>query len=201
MEIVLYSAQDSNSSRRVEWVLNYKALIYRRVEVDVSANNSSYLAINPFGYVPSLSIDGFVVCESMAIIEYLEECFPDRLLIGRCPKERAQVRQVCEFVNATIHTPQNRTVLAFLRPELEEEQKRRLRAEWVVQCLNKLRPSLCVDSGYAVATYFTIADIFVACMYTKARQHGAEPIAFYERHLSKLRSDSQVASAEPQPRI
>ena len=58
MDVILYSAKGSNSSERVEWVLNYKQITYQRIEVGNEALAGSYLNINPFGYVPALSVDG-----------------------------------------------------------------------------------------------------------------------------------------------
>ena len=71
MAILLYSAKGSNSSERVEWVLNFKQIAYDRIEVS-SNELTTYLDINPFGYVPALSVDGLIYSKSIAIIEYLE---------------------------------------------------------------------------------------------------------------------------------
>ncbi|MFM2599921.1 glutathione S-transferase family protein [Vibrio fortis] len=197
MDLVLYSAAGSNSSERVEWALNYKGISYNRVEVTSQELQTSYLAINPFGYVPSLSVDGVVLSESMAIIEYIEEIFDSRPLLGNEPLVRASVRRVCEFVNSTIHSPQNRTVLRFLRPELEEDSKRALRREWITRSLDKLRPSICLDSRFAIGRQFTLADIFIASIYKKALQHGSAPISFYDSYLNNLRGIERIANAEP----
>ncbi|WP_310618507.1 glutathione S-transferase N-terminal domain-containing protein [Flexibacterium corallicola] len=118
MKIILYAAEGSNSSERVEWALCHKAIAYERVEVAPEELKTSYLTINPFGYVPAISLDGEIICESLAIIECLEELFPKRPLLPYDPIKRAKVRQVCEYVNSTIHPAQNRSVLSFLRPEL-----------------------------------------------------------------------------------
>ncbi len=72
MAILLYSAKGSNSSERVEWVLNFKQIAYDRIEVSSNELTTTYLDINPFGYVPALSVDGLIYSESIAIIEYLE---------------------------------------------------------------------------------------------------------------------------------
>ena len=197
MDLVLYSAVGSNSSERVEWALNYKGISYNRVEVTSQELQTSYLAINPFGYVPSLSVDGVVLSESMAIVEYVEEVFTGFSLLGNEPQIRADVRRVCEFVNSTIHSPQNRTVLGFLRPDLEEASKRTLRGEWITRSLDKLRPSICLDSSFAIGHQFTLADIFIASIYKKALQHGSAPIPFYDSHLNNLRSIEHIADAEP----
>ena len=196
-QITLYSARGSNSSQRVEWALNYKNIDYQRVEVLSEELTSSYLEINPFGYVPALVMGELLVTESMAIAEYLEERFTGTSLLGHSIEERANIRRVCEFVNSTIHSPQNRTVLRFLRPELEESAKKELRGSWVHQCLLKLEPTVCLSSRFAVGDHFSLADIFIASIYKKLLQHGAKPIDFYNEHLQYLRSHSSIADAEP----
>ena len=168
MDIRLYSAQGSNSSERVEWTLNYKAISYQRIEVSGAELRSSYLQINPFGYVPTISMDGYLISESMAIIECLEDLFPDRPLLGHSIFHRATVREVCEYVNSSIHSPQNRTVLKALRPELSEQDKRQFRGEWITSCLQTLAAKLCQQSRFAIGESFTVADIFVATIYKKS---------------------------------
>ncbi|CAH0536640.1 glutathione S-transferase family protein [Vibrio marisflavi] len=197
MDVLLYSTKGSNSSERVEWTLNFKRVPYNRIEVSSEELTTTYLDINPFGYVPSLAVGGSVITESMAIIEYLEERFPNPTLLGRDLIERAHIRRVCEYVNSSIHSPQNRTVLRFLRPELDEASKRDLRGEWILQCLEKLRISICIDSGYAVGKEFSLADIFVASIYKKALQHGCTESQFYNKHLSYIRGNRSVLVSEP----
>ncbi|NRF29554.1 glutathione S-transferase family protein [Vibrio coralliilyticus] len=197
MDVKLFAASGSNSSQRVEWALNYKQVSYQRHEVTSADLASSYLSINPFGYVPCLTVDGHAYFESMAILEYIEEAFPGDSLLGESTRERARVRFVCEFVNSSIHSPQNRTVLKFLRPELTEAEKRDLRGEWISRCLGKLSEHLFLDSAYAISTRFTLADIFVACIYKKALQHGCSESSMYQNHLNMLRQNSRIARAEP----
>lgn len=198
MEVLLYSAKGSNSSERVEWVLNFKRIHYDIIEVSSGELTTTYLDINPFGYVPSLSVDGSVFSESMAIIEYLEERFPNPALFGKDLNEKTHIRRVCEYVNSSIHSPQNRTVLRFLRPELDEVSKRELRGDWIMRCLKKLSTSICRESGFAVGNGFSVADIFVASIYKKALQHGCAKNNFYDRHLMYIRANESVVVSEPQ---
>lgn len=198
MQVLLYSAQGSNSSERVEWVLNFKRIPYDRIEVNSDELTTTYLDINPFGYVPSLSVDGSVFSESMAIIEYLEERFPNPNLFGKNLVEKTHIRIVCEYVNSSIHSPQNRTVLRFMRPELDERSKRELRGEWIMCCLEKLSTSICRESEFAVGSDFSVADIFVASIYKKALQHGCARNNFYDNHLMYIRLNESVAVSEPQ---
>lgn len=197
MEILLYRATGSNSSERVEWVLNFKGVPYNSIEVSSAELSTTYLTINPFGYVPALSVDGLIFSESMAIAEYLEVQFSDRPLLGNNLNERTRIRSVCEYVNATIHSPQNRTVLKFFYPELDEVSKRTLRGEWIITCLEKLVATICHDSGYAIGTDFSLADIFIVSIYKKALQHGCVEHDFYNNYLAFIRGNKDVRVSEP----
>ncbi|TVU62250.1 glutathione S-transferase family protein [Vibrio atlanticus] len=197
MEVLLYSTKGSNSSERVEWVLNFKRIVYDRIEVNSDELTTTYLDINPFGYVPSISVDGSVFSESMAIIEYLEERFPHPTLLGKNLNEKTYIRRVCEYINSSIHSPQNRTVLRFMRPELDEVSKRELRGKWIMHCLEKLSTSLCNESGFSVGNDFSVADIFVASIYKKALQHGCVKNDFYDKHLMYIRANESAEVSEP----
>ncbi|MEZ9892487.1 glutathione S-transferase family protein [Vibrio lentus] len=197
MEVLLYSAKGSNSSERVEWVLKFKRIHFDRIEVSSSELATTYLDINPFGYVPSLSVDGSVFSESMAIIEYLEERFPKPTLFGKNLDEKTHIRRVCEYVNTSIHSPQNRTVLKFMHPELDEMSKRELRGDWIMRCLEKLSMSICRESGFAVGNSFSVADIFVASIYKKALQHDCVKNDFYDKHLMYVRANESALVSEP----
>ncbi|WHP63926.1 glutathione S-transferase family protein [Vibrio harveyi] len=198
MEVSLYRAKGSNSAERVEWVLNFKGIDYERIEISSDELATTYLDINPFGYVPSLRVDGSIFSESMAIVEYLEERFPYPGLFGKSLNEKTHIRRVCEYVNSSIHSPQNRTVLRFMRPELDETSKRELRGVWIMRCLEKLSASICRESGFAVGKDFSVADIFVASIYKKALQHGCTRNSFYDKHLMYIRANDRVVVSEPQ---
>ncbi|WP_206538777.1 glutathione S-transferase family protein [Aeromonas finlandensis] len=177
---------------------HFKRIQYKRLEVSASELTTTYLLINPFGYVPSLSVDGFILSESMAIAEYLEERFAANPVLGKNLNEKAAIRRVCEYVNATIHSLQNRTTLTFFRPDLDETSKRKLRERWIMTCLDKLSSTICNESGFAIGNSFSLADIFVASIYKKALQHGGVGNEFYNRHLMYIRKDESVSRSEPQ---
>ncbi|MCJ8339366.1 MAG: hypothetical protein MJK10_12935 [Pseudomonadales bacterium] len=98
------------------------------------------------GYVPAINIDGQLFSESVAIIECLEELQPNKRLFPECAFARARVREVCEYVNSTIHPAQNRTILNYLRSQLDNLTKKQLRADWISLNLGKLQQRLWVQS-------------------------------------------------------
>lgn len=85
---------------RVHLALREKGLDFEEVHIDVNASTErdpAFLRLNPFGQIPVLEDDGFVVADSVAILEYLEEKFPEPALMPPSGPEnlapRARIRQ------------------------------------------------------------------------------------------------------------
>ena len=77
----------------------------------------AHLARNPFGKLPVLELeDGSYLIESLAIIEYLEECYPDPPMIGRTALERARVRELERIAELGVLLPVGRIVHATNSP-------------------------------------------------------------------------------------
>jgi glutathione S-transferase len=78
--IKLYTYPASSNSRKVRVVLLEKGLEFERVTIDLSKREQKspeYLKIHPFGTVPALDDEGFIVYDSTIINEYLEDEYPD----------------------------------------------------------------------------------------------------------------------------
>ncbi len=91
----LYHLWLSPFSRKVRLALAEKHLEAELVSEPVWERRSEFLALNPAGTVPVLiDEDGTTVADSQPICEYLEDCWPDRPLIGREPSQRAEVRRL-----------------------------------------------------------------------------------------------------------
>jgi glutathione S-transferase len=76
-----------------------------------------YLARNPLGRLPILEFDdGTCLTESLAIIEYLEECYPNPPMIGRSPLERARVRELERIIELGVLLPIGRIIHATKSP-------------------------------------------------------------------------------------
>lgn len=96
MSIVLYNASHSTNSQKVRIALHEKSLPFEEKRLDLFKGEQTtpeYLAINPNGLVPALIIDGQVVVDSAAIIEFLNEKYPEPPLAPTDPIARAHMRE------------------------------------------------------------------------------------------------------------
>jgi maleylacetoacetate isomerase len=115
--LTLYNFWRSSSSQRVRIALALKGLDYEYVSVNlVDGEQSSDLhrARSPTGYVPCLAVDGVPYAESVAIIELLEERFPEVPLYPGDAHGRARLRTLVEIVNSVTQPLQNLRVLKYL---------------------------------------------------------------------------------------
>ena len=90
----LYSHPFSTYARRVRIALNEKFIPHEIVDVDMAARAHrapDYLKLNPYGRIPTIVDDGFVLHESSAILMYLEDQHPEPALIPAGPRARAEV--------------------------------------------------------------------------------------------------------------
>ncbi|WP_421847424.1 maleylacetoacetate isomerase [Novosphingobium sp.] len=118
MNLVLHTYWRSTAAWRVRTLLGLKGLAWDAVPHDLRTNAQQapgYLARNPQGLVPALEVDGAVLTQSLAIIEYLEERFPDPAVLPADPLERAHVRAFALAIACDTHPVQNLRVLNMLR--------------------------------------------------------------------------------------
>src|SRR5215471_12362812 len=105
----LYSHWRSSASYRVRIALNLKGLAYEYVPLHLGKSHADqhrpeYRRVNPQGVVPSLELDdGAVLMQSMAIVEYLEEMWPEPHLLPKKMEDRALVRALSQMVCSDMH--------------------------------------------------------------------------------------------------
>ena len=114
MTIELHGYRYSVYLRIVAMTLAEKNLSWTHVEVDPFAETipDTYLALNPFGRVPTLVQDGFVLYETTAIIRYIDEAFPGPSLQPAEPKERARMNQIVAVADSYGYWPMVRQVFS-----------------------------------------------------------------------------------------
>jgi len=160
---VVYSYFRSGASWRLRIALALKKIDYEMRTVNLLKKEQleqEYLQINAMGQVPAFVIDGNVLTQSMAILEYLEEVYPEKPLIPRDPLQRHKVREICEIVGSGIQPLQNLSVLLKCSDDAEK------RAEWSKFWIEKgflaLESILANSSGkYCVGDELSWADIFL----------------------------------------
>lgn len=113
--VVLHDYWRSSASYRVRIALALKSIAHQRVVVDLVAGDQrapAHLALNPQGLVPALEIDGLVLTQSLAILDYLDETRPDPPLLPADPAARARVRAIALAVACEVHPVSNLSILA-----------------------------------------------------------------------------------------
>ncbi|MCZ7563979.1 MAG: maleylacetoacetate isomerase [Burkholderiales bacterium] len=114
----LYTYFRSSASFRVRIALNLKGLGYEPVLVNLPRGEhqaDDYRAVNVQALVPTLVDGDRRLIQSLAILEYLEECHPQPPLLPRDPLERAYVRALCGIVACEIHPLNNLRTLKHIR--------------------------------------------------------------------------------------
>src|SRR6516165_3293387 len=119
----LYGYFRSSAAFRVRIALNLKKRDYETASIHLRRNDQSrleYRSVNPQGLVPTLEDGGQTLIQSLAIIEYLDEIYPDPPLLPTDPAGRARVRALADIVACDIHPINNLRVLRYLMHEIAE---------------------------------------------------------------------------------
>ncbi|XP_028398250.1 maleylacetoacetate isomerase-like [Dendronephthya gigantea] len=106
--IVLYTNHDSSPTWRVRIALALKGLQFERKYFRFHESvEPAYYEVNPLGQIPAVEIDGDIITQSLAIIDYLDEKYPQPKLLPSDLKKRAKAREISEIVNSGIQPPCN----------------------------------------------------------------------------------------------
>jgi maleylpyruvate isomerase len=169
--VKLFSYFRSSASFRVRIALQLKGLPYDYVPIHLVKGGGEqfspeYRAINPAGLVPALEDEGPVITQSLAIIEYLEEKFPQPALLPTDAVGRARVRALALSVACEIHPLNNLRVLGYLTKTLgaSEDEKNAWYRHWVELGLGALEAQLAGNPATGIYCHGdtpTMADVLL----------------------------------------
>lgn len=176
-DMMLYQFRMGTNPRRVSIYLSEKGIDVPRYELDyanLEHRTPEYLRINPSGRAPSLvTDDGTVITEAAAIVEYFEELFPEPIMIGTSPEQRAQVRALERLGNDLIARSMLwlwNTTDAFPR---KEPQPSKAFADMLYRHVDELLAVLeqaIGDKAFLAGEIPTIADCTVFPIFQTARE-------------------------------
>jgi len=183
MAITLYDAVPSSNSDRVKIALHEKGLAYQRVTLNLAKKDQKrpeFLKLNPYGKVPVIDDDGWILFESCIINEYLDEKYPNPPLMPKEPYLRGRGRVLVDYGLNYIHEPYWALRCEMLKPEAErdaamiEEKRQSLRA-----LLRYLEDAL-QERNYFLGE-FSLTDVAVIPRFLRMETYGALPAASLPR--------------------
>jgi glutathione S-transferase len=153
----------STFGRRVEIALNEKQVEYKLTVVDMPAREhrgEAFRALNPYGRVPVLRHDGFVLYESAAILCYLDAIHPEPPLMPADAQNRALVDMHLRLCDLEFATKATRMIFPrrFMPPERWDREAQAATKAELERHLAIVAQQL-GEADYLVAGRFTLADI------------------------------------------
>lgn len=124
----LYDYFRSSACYRVRIALNIKKIAYQKSEIHLINNGGeqhslTYQQINPQELVPSLTVNGQTLHQSLAIIDYLDETYPTPPLLPQEPLLKAKIRGLALLVACDIHPLNNLRVLNRLKQQFQASEE------------------------------------------------------------------------------
>ena len=210
--LVLHNYFRSSTSIRVRVALNLKGIDYAYVAHHLRRGEhrgNAYRAINPHALVPALELaDGTKLTQSLAIIEYLDEAFPEPPLLPATPPARARVRAIAQAIACEIHPLNNLRVLNYLRSDLQQDDMGvgTWYRHWVTEGFRGLEQQareLSAAGRYCFGDAISLADVYLVPQMFNARRMKTDLTPFptlvgISTHLESLPA-FDAARPEVQP--
>lgn len=180
--MILHGYWRSGAAYRVRIALALKGLGYESQGHDLRAGAqkaADYLVLNPQGMVPALQVDGAVLTQSSAILEWLEETHPKPALLPSDPLGRARVRAMAALIACDIHPLNNLRVGKALRETFGADQAAidAWAARWITPGFEALE-AMVGDGEWCFGDQPTLADACLIPQIYSARRFNVPLDAF-----------------------
>ncbi|MGK2912521.1 MAG: maleylacetoacetate isomerase [Sphingobium sp.] len=180
--LTLHGYFRSSAAYRVRIALNMKNIPHSHVAYHLrkgEQRSEAYLRLNPQGLVPSIQSENLILTQSLAIIEYLDECYPEPPLLPQNTAARARVRALSSMIACDIHPINNLRVIDYLRTVLKqpEDEVRRWYAHWITIGFEAIESQLnnSDETGrFCHGDTPTLADICLIPQVANARNFGVD---------------------------
>jgi maleylacetoacetate isomerase len=174
----LYGYFRSSAAYRVRIALGLKGLPYEYAAVHLrkgEQRTATYRALNAQALVPTLEDDRGSFTQSLAIIEYLDERYPQPPLLPDVPEARARVRAIALAIACDIHPLDNLRVLQYLLRTLgvSEDAKNAWYRHWIDVGLSALESQLAGEAATGTFCHGdspTLADVCLVPQLANARR-------------------------------
>lgn len=165
--MILHGYWRSGAAYRTRIALALKGIDYQQQGHDLrtgAQKDPAYVALNPQGMVPALEVDGAVLTQSPAILEWLEETHPTPALLPADAIGRAQVRAMAALIGCDIHPLNNLRVGKALREGFGADQAAvdAWAARWIVPGFEALEALVARHgAGWCHGDAPTLADCYL----------------------------------------
>ncbi len=184
--MTLYGYFRSSTSYRTRIAMNLKQLDYDYIAVNLAKDEqleAVFQSINPQGLVPVVQVNDLWLYQSPAILEWLEEVYPEHPLLPKDAAGRMQVRALSAMIGCDIHPLNNRRVLQYLRNELsvDEDQVMAWCHRWMSEGFDALEKRLAQDKTRGKFCYGdspTFADCYLIPQVSSAERFKVDLSAY-----------------------
>lgn len=184
--MTLYGYFRSSTSYRTRIAMNLKQLDYDYIAVNLAKDEqleAVFQSINPQGLVPVVQVNDLWLYQSPAILEWLEEVYPEHPLLPKDAVGRMQVRALSAMIGCDIHPLNNRRILQYLRNELsvDEDQVMAWCHRWMSEGFDALEKRLAQDKTRGKFCYGdspTFADCYLIPQISSAERFKVDLSAY-----------------------
>ncbi|CEP08342.1 hypothetical protein [Parasitella parasitica] len=159
-KIIFYNAVICPYAQRAAIALKEVGAEYETVNIDLQNKPDWYKDINPELKVPALNTEGQNIAESLVIIEYLNDRFPEKNLLPKEPLKRAYVRFAIEYFSSKINSEFYKYIFNQNAENARENFETNINASLVR--FNELLLQQAKTGPYFLGNDFSLADVAIA---------------------------------------